>query len=291
MSTPPFVDLPAGVAVERWPVRGTRRAVLHAGLAGATDWVVLVPGFTGSKEDFIALVPLLADAGVGAIAFDQLGQFESDGSDDPRDYALSLLAADVAELVAVATVRYGLDHAPHLVGHSFGGLVAQEVVAGGHLRPASLTLLCTGPGALSGPRAAELPALVTALDEHDLATIWQVMNDWEEADEADEHLVPSAAVRAFVERRWHANHPAQLRAFAVHLMSQPPLTARVREARGDLPVTVMWGSLDDAWPLAEQAAMAHALQAAAVVLPGLGHSPNAQDASATCSALLSAWAR
>lgn len=291
MSTPPFVDLPDGVVVERWPVRRGERAVMHAGLDRSGTWALLLPGFTGSKEDFIAVLPLLADAGVGAVAFDQLGQFESDGSDDPSDYALAALAADVAAVCGQVHARFARSDAPHLVGHSFGGLVAQEAVAGGHLLPASLVLLCTGRGALSGPRARDLPALIAALDQHDLATIWRVMNDMETADEVDEHLQPSPQVRAFVERRWHANHPMQLRTLADHLLRQPSLTARVRTASQGLPVTVMWGADDDAWPLAEQAGMAVDLGAHAVELPGLGHSPNAQDPEATVRALLGAWRR
>lgn len=291
MSTPPFVDLPDGVTVERWPVRGTQRAVMHAGLADTEAWVLLIPGFTGSKEDFIAVLPLLAQAGVGALAFDQLGQFESDGSDEAADYDLAALAADVAEVAGQVRQRTGRPDAPHLVGHSFGGLVAQEAVAGGHLLPSSLVLMCTGPGALSGPRAAELPALVSALDEHDLGTIWQVMNQWEEQDEADEGLVPSREVRAFVERRWHANHPMHLRTVALVLLEQPALTDRLRAGLDGVPVTVMWGELDDAWPREVQADMARRLDAPGVELPGLGHSPNAQDPVATVGALLRAWGR
>ena len=59
----------------------------------------MVPGFTGSKEDFIAVLPLLAEAEVGVVTFDQLGQYESDGSDRPEDYAIELLAADVGEII------------------------------------------------------------------------------------------------------------------------------------------------------------------------------------------------
>ena len=286
MSTPPFVDLPDGVTVERWAIRGTERAVMHAGLAGAQEWVVLVPGFTGSKEDFIAMVPLLAEAGVGAVAFDQLGQFESDGSDRADDYALDLLAADLAEVVAYAQARAGIAAAPHVVGHSFGGLVVQEAIASGRLRPTSLVLMCTGRGALPGQRAAELAPLIAALDEHDLATIWQIMRDMEEAEDA---VRPAPEVMDFLERRWHANSPAQLRAFATMLMTQAPLTERVAAVAADLPMTVMWGERDDAWPVADQAAMAQALGAAAVELPGLGHSPNAEDPRATTAALLRAW--
>ena len=165
VSTPPFVDVPAGVAAGRWPVRGAQRAVLHAGLAGATDWAVLVPGFTGSKEDFIAVLPLLADAGIGAVAFDQLGQFESDGSPDAADYSLSLLGADVAAVARCAVEQAGAIGAPRLVGHSFGGLVAAQSVIDGSLQPSSLVLLCTGPGAL--------PALEAVFTRKNGPSAWQ----------------------------------------------------------------------------------------------------------------------
>jgi pimeloyl-ACP methyl ester carboxylesterase len=290
VSTPPFVDLPDGVVAERWPVRGSARAVLHAGLDGAREWAILVPGFTGSKEDFIALLPLLAEQGVGVVAFDQLGQYESDASDDPHDYALSRLAGDVAELAAVAARRCGLATAPHLVGHSFGGLVAQEAVAGDRLRPASLVLLCSGPGALPEDRWQDLPALVEALDVHDLATLWRIMAEMAEGDPGAGGPVPSADVHAFLERRWHANSPVQLSVVARLLMSQPPLTDRVRAAVGaQLPVTVMWGAHDDAWPIEVQQVMAGALGAATVEVPGVGHSPNAEDPAGTVAALLAAW--
>ena len=301
MSTPPFVDLPEGVESDRWPVRGSHRAVLHAGLEGAGEWAVLVPGFTGSKEDFIAVLPLLAASGVGVVALDQLGQYESDASDDPSDYALDLLARDVAELIAVARTRFGVEPAPHLVGHSFGGLVVQDAVAGGHVAPASLVLLCTGPGALPPERWEQLPALVDALEVHDLATIWRIMAEMAEAEAAHDDAAaadaPAPDVQAFLERRWHANSAVQLREVARLLMGQPVITDRLRGAlarvgpHGELPVSVVWGELDDAWPVEVQAEMAARLDAEAIALPGLGHSPNAEAPATTASVLLRAWGR
>jgi pimeloyl-ACP methyl ester carboxylesterase len=285
VSTPPFIDLPDGVTADRWAARGTEFAVLHAGFDEARDWVILVPGFTGSKEDFIAVLPLLADAGMGALAFDQLGQYESSGSALTSDYALAQLAADVAALAAQASVRLGRSDDPHLVGHSFGGLVVEEAVAGGHLRPSSLTLLCTGPGALPAQRWAQLPDLVAALDVHDLATIWRIMREMDETDSLDQ-LSPQIA--AFLERRWHANSPAHLRACAVHLMQAPDPTERLRtRVQSGQRVAVMWGEHDDAWPIEVQQRFAAQLGAAQVCLPGLGHSPNAEDPARTAAALLS----
>ena len=108
-------------------------------------------------------------------------------------------------------------------------------------------------------------------------------------DEAEEE--PSAPdVAAFLERRWHANHPVGLRVLALHLMQQPDLVDRVRPVvDAGLPVTVMWGELDDAWPVDQQALFAERLAASAVELRGLGHSPNAQDPSGTAASLLGEW--
>lgn len=41
--------------------------------------VVLIPGATGSKEDFVLLAPLLADAGYFVQSFDLAGQYQSAG--------------------------------------------------------------------------------------------------------------------------------------------------------------------------------------------------------------------
>jgi pimeloyl-ACP methyl ester carboxylesterase len=260
---------------------------MHIGLADARAWAVLVPGFTGSKEDFIAVVPVLVEAGVGALAFDQLGQYQSDGSDDPADYDVDLLGSDLADVIAEATRRRPGADAPHLLGHSFGGLVAQAAVASGGVRPASLTLLCTGPGALPEERWEGLPGLVDALDQHDLATIWRIMRDMEQAEDV---VPPPPAVAAFLEDRWHANHPVQLRQFAQHLMREPDRTDELLPVvTSGLRTVVMWGEHDDAWPVATQQAMAARLGVTAVELPGLGHSPNAQDPSAMVAALIRAW--
>jgi pimeloyl-ACP methyl ester carboxylesterase len=45
--------------------------------AGVGPVVLLVPGYTGSKEDFLPLLRPLARAGFRAVAMDQRGQFES----------------------------------------------------------------------------------------------------------------------------------------------------------------------------------------------------------------------
>ena len=61
------------------------------------------------------------------------GQYQTPGPDDPAAYDIAELGADITA-VADAT------QASHLLGHSFGGLVARAAVLGGY-SPDSLTLL------------------------------------------------------------------------------------------------------------------------------------------------------
>ncbi len=287
VSIPPFIDLPAGVAAEVWPVRGTRRAVLHGGVRDATTWVVLVPGYTGSKEDFLALLPLLMEAGVGVVTFDQLGQHESDASADARDYTLPLLAHDVAEVITLAAARFSRTDAPHLLGHSFGGLVAQQAVIDGVVRPASLTAFCSGPGAIPEAHQSSVGMLASALPTMTLAEIWplKVARDAERG-----RVAPSPAVAEFLERRWLANDPLQLITCGRILMEHPDLSAHVLpRIEAGLRAHVVWGENDDAWPVAQQRAMAQRWGTSGVEIPDAGHSPNAEQPERTAQELLALW--
>jgi pimeloyl-ACP methyl ester carboxylesterase len=265
---------------------------MHSGLDEAADWAVLVPGFTGSKEDFIALPPLLAEHGIGLLSYDQVGQHESDGSDQPGDYALPMLAADLAALIDEAARRHGRSDRPHLVGHSFGGLVAQQAVSTKVVQPRSLVLLCSGPGALPPERQGPLPTLVEALPGTDLGTLWRLKGEADERARARSMRVaaPSASVEAFLERRWMANHPMQLREFGRILLEQPALTDEVAAVvQAGLHTSVLWGEHDDAWPIPMQRALAQALGAQAFEIAGVGHSPNAEQPEALVAALVQAW--
>jgi len=60
---------------------------------------LLVPGYTGSKEDFLAIAGLLAGRGRQVVAIDMRGQFETPGADDHEGYSPATLGADIAALV------------------------------------------------------------------------------------------------------------------------------------------------------------------------------------------------
>ena len=241
--------------------------------------IVLVPGWTGSKEDFIAVLEPLADHGWNVVALDQRGQYESAGPEDEESYSLAALAADLLAVVD------GLGHGPiHLIGHSFGGLVCREaVLASGGAGIASLTLLCSGPGALPGNHRDGLGAMHAALPHVSLETIYDVK---EAADLEGGWVPPSTAVADFLRLRFVANSPHGLRAKTGILLDTPDRTDELAAlARDGFPVAVVYGPADYAWPLAEQDRVAAAVGTTPVIVPGAGHSPAAEVPEVTAEVL------
>lgn len=244
---------------------------------------------------------------MGMLTYDQIGQHESDGSDDPADYALPRVAQDLADLIEQASSRFGREDPPHLIGHSFGGLVAQQAVAMGVVRPASLVLLCTGPGAVPPHRWGALPHLVDALPHTSLDDLWTRKREIERANAlaAGQSADLDPQVEAFLEARWMRNHPEQLRSFGQHLMSQESLTDLLVDRLGRdrpgsdglgsdglgsrIPVAVLWGEHDDIWPIPMQAELAERLGTEGIEIPGGSHSPNADDPAGLVQALAQAW--
>ena len=106
--------------------------------------VVLVPGVVGSKEDFVLLFPLLAEAGYRVESYDLAGHYESVAAgpwhlDPPReryDYRLF-----VDDLVAILE-----DGAPaHVLGYSFAALVTELALVERPDLFRSLTLMSAPP--------------------------------------------------------------------------------------------------------------------------------------------------
>lgn len=252
-------------------------AVLESGEGGPP--VLLVPGYTGTKEDFAPVLPALARGGVRAVAMDLPGQFETPGPDDIAGYTVDALAA------VVLAVTEELGDRPHLVGHSFGGLVcrAAAIAAPGSVR--SLTLLDSGPDSIGGDRRERMAALEPLLAAGGLAAVYDALEMLASADPA--WLAQPTEQKDFLKRRFLAGTVAGLRGMGDALRSEPDRTDALRAA--GVPVLVMYGEHDDAWAPAVQAEMAVRLGAPAVVVPGAIHSPAAQQPAPTAAALLDFW--
>ena len=181
MSRPPSFAPPAGVRAYRLrTARGEFAALDAAPQAQLKGTVLLLPGFTGSKEDFIALHEPLAARGYRTVAVDGRGQYESDGPEhDETAYAQAELAKDVlAQAAAVGTPV-------HLVGHSLGGLVARAAVLLDPAPFASLTLMASGPAQISTSQQQRVKLLRDALAVMGMAEVWDAIQAMEPPEETD----------------------------------------------------------------------------------------------------------
>jgi pimeloyl-ACP methyl ester carboxylesterase len=278
VSIPTSLALPDGVRrIEISTGRGSFAALEALPPYGVCEreTALLVPGYTGSKEDFLALLDQLAAAGRRVLAIDMRGQYQTPGN---GCYSPSALAEDIAAVTAAAD-------AGHLLGHSYGGLVTREAVLDCDVALLSYTLMSSGPAALTGLRADELRSMVAALADHDVPTIWAL------------YLEPQfvaagipAEIVGFLRDRMLGNDPVALADMARHLLAAPDRTAELAKL-GDLPKLVIFGQNDNAWLPSIQEEMARTLDAQRVCIPGAMHSPNVEAPATTASALTAFWDR
>lgn len=273
--------------------------------------VLLVPGFTGSKEDFIALLPPLVEAGYRAVAVDGRGQYESRPPRDRSGYRIGALAEDVlaqtaallaetdapgppgcevpdapasVEDTATDAGAHGTTGSPapsprglHLVGHSLGGLISRGAVLRDATPFLSLTLLSSGPARVARVPRWRTRAFGAALPLVGPERIWRALHRGEDDD----------PVSAFMRRRWLTTDDGQLRALGRQLRYEPDRVARL--AASGVPVHVASGERDDAWPLPLMDDMAARLGARRTVIEGADHSPNAERPGPTAASFVAFW--
>ena len=289
MSTPRTLRPPDGVRrVTVETARGPFAALEATPAAGVADRqpALLIPGYTGSKEDFLPVLGPLAQAGRRVIAIDMRGQYESPAAADADGYRLPALAADVAMIAD--TLTGGQDRI-HLLGHSFGGLVARELLLAQTAQIGSLTMMSSGPGALTGPRAAVLRAVLAELEPvspdglaHEVKRLWDTQ--LEPAAIADG--VP-ADVIDFLRTRMLRSCPTGLWSMGHGLLGCPDRTPAL--ATLGAPLLVVYGENDDAWAPSIQDEMARQLSAQRVCIPGAAHSPAVEAPATLASTLTTFW--
>ena len=263
-------------------------AALHAPAAGLDlgATALLLPGYTGSKEDFAPLLDPISDAGIEVVAIDLPGQYESPGPQVESDYRPEALGATVAELVAklAAEGRRVL-----LLGHSFGGLVARGAVLAG-APVAGLTLMASGPSEMPpGERRTALDYGESVLREQGVEASQQV-NETRLALNPRWRTVPQE-LKDFYRERFVRSSPVGLLGMGEALRAEPDLVAKLARVTrsGGIPCLVVCGDLDDAWSAASQRDMAERLDADFAVLPGVMHNPNTEAPDALLATLLPTW--
>ena len=247
------------------------------GAAGRSR-ALLVPGYTGSKEDYSTVLPFLGEAGWDVLAYSQRGQ---GGSAAPAGLGAYGMSDFVGDLIAVAEAWAGISGRVHLVGHSFGGIVARAAVV---KRPdlfASVTLFCsgravydwmntlpildplpTGPGARQQVLRTYFPDM--NFDEPGVG--WAEFQRIRALDTASENLVGIARILS------------QLRP------DTPALAAT------GVPVHVLYGDQDEIWPPSWYAEEAADLGARESIIRGGTHSPQLQFPRQWAELASSYWA-
>lgn len=259
---------------------GTSLSLLEAAPEGEVRGaVLLVHGFTGAKEDFLFLLPELAQRGWASYAIDLRGV---NSSTSPGPYDLGTLADD---LCAVAGELGG---SVHLVAHSFGGLPAQRAVVATPALFTSLTLIGSGPAGFAAS-ADLIPITIDrvtlfqhALDGHTLEEAW-------DAKTAYENVEMHPAMAAFLRDRFVAGSHAAAVQNIDDLLHAPDVVDAL--AATGVPCAVMYGERDGTWNQATQNEMAARLAATPVVIPESTHIPMLENVDATADALVGLWSR
>lgn len=244
---------------------------------------LLVPGYTGSKEDFAPLLDPLTGAGFRVLAVDLPGQHESTGPGREQDYHPGELGRTVTALVRQLGTT---GDRVLLLGHSYGGLVARaSVLAGAPV--AGLTLLGSGPAALPpGPRRALLETAEPILRTEGIEAVQRLR-------EARDGIVQPPELAELLRARFLGSATVGLLGMAAGLCTEPDRVVELAGVlrAGAIPCLVACGDADDAWPVPVQVEMAARLGAEVAVVPDAAHSPNTENPAALLDTLLTSWRR
>ncbi len=253
---------PDGVQVSFFEAPSGLLAMISLGDPG-NPHVLLVPGVTGSKEDFALMMPGLAAAGYFVQSYDIAGQYESSNAGPerlpvPREHYDYRLFVD--DMVAI------LQQAPgpvHVLGYSFAGTVAQLALV---LHPrlfASLTLLSCPPQPGQGFRGVSWIGWFSGLATGQIGAalmIWGLHRNFTR--------VPPGRLD-FVDRRLEITRVAAVED-VIRLMKRAP-DCRPQLAASTIPKLVAVGE-HDLWPLGLHSTFATEIGAKLAVYR-TGHSP------------------
>jgi pimeloyl-ACP methyl ester carboxylesterase len=248
--------------------------------------VLLVPGYTGSKEDFTPLLDGIAAAGLRAVAVDLPGQFESPGPAEESAYLPAALGRVVAGLAETLAAQ---GQPVLLLGHSYGGLVARGAVLAA-APVAGLTLLGCGPAALpDGPRREALRLGEPLLRAEGLVAAYAVREEMNTRFPSWSQL--PAELKDFYRHRFVSSGAPALLGMADGLRHEPDRVTALAEAlrARNLPSLVVAGEGDDAWSVPAQKEMATRLGASFATVPRSAHSPNTENPAGLLEVLLPTW--
>lgn len=225
--------------------------------------VVLVPGSTGSKEDFVRMMPLFVAEGYSVLSYDLAGQYESHGAgpenlEPPRRrFDLELFLEDFTAVLEQQS------QPSHVLGYSFAGNLAQETYVRRPELFRTLTLLSAPP--------------VPGLAFRDIKRVgWMApftppaLGAWFMMTGIKRNWIPVPDDRlTFVNQRFELTRRQSVVDTIAHMRNTPNHRHALRQA--PLPKLVAVGE-HDLWSREVHSEFAEAIGAEFVVYP-TGHSP------------------
>ncbi len=247
--------------------------------------LVLVHGFTGSRDDFREMLPRLAARG-RTLAPDLRGHGGSTNPGDPAAYTLDALAGDVVGFLdAVDVPRCDL------LGHSMGGMVALRLALAKPERVASLVLMDTSaePIAPDARRFFEVGGRIAR--EEGMEALFEKSR---RAGEKDPNRPPSfrrciesmgpELFWARIHAKMTAMDPEAFATLGPMLTEHQGVAARLGEIR--CPTTVLVGAEDAPFRVPSNALARGIPGARQVVIAGAAHSPQLENPEAWLAAVL-----
>lgn len=238
---------------------------------------LFIPGFTGSKEDFSSFLPMVQDAGYTALAYSQRGQADSAAPKRTREYRIENYVED-----ALAVARsFGAEDVPvHLVGHSFGGIIARATAIADPTLFRTLTIFSSGPK--PGPRMWLMNGMRLLYGPLGARIAHRLIHPRMPKEPQGNSHLEVLRLRAL------ATPMAGLRGIARIVSRFPDMTERLR-ATG-LPLNVVVGANDTMWPVQWYEPWAKRLGASFTLIPDAAHSAQLENPSALLEALTAFWA-
>jgi 2-hydroxy-6-oxonona-2,4-dienedioate hydrolase len=223
--------------------------------AGAGETLVLVHGYLGGSAQWAAEVDHLCRH-FDVVAVDLAGYGQASGRAAPTDMAAHARAV-LATLDGLGIERF------HLLGHSMGGMVAQELVSQAPQRVDRLVLYATGPqGNIPGRFETMARSRERLAEDGVERTARRICATWLRDREASPAFESLAALAC----------QASEQAARAGLLAMEGWDGRDRLAAVRQPTLVVWGELDRSYGWAQVEALWRGIpQASLAVLPRCAH--------------------
>lgn len=260
---------------------GNLTALATRNIETAERLAVFIPGFTGSKEDFIQFLPILRESisnptRTALLAYSQRGQADSFAPRNTSSYTLEDFIQDGCKVLK----RVGAeDRKVDLVGHSFGGVVARRIAL---RKPEYLrSLVMFSSGATSIPRTLDTEKAISMIEKFGPSVVYRGAFPQRKDVQQPEPEVEMFRLRA------HATSVDNLLSIASILATFEDVTEALKQL--DIPMMSVFGANDTVWPSGVYAQEAARLSIPAVSIPKAGHSAQLDTPHALAHMLTEFW--